>query len=258
MTVSHEPAPQAERRRQLLGRELRSIVPLTIAIVLIIAAVILLGREAERHLQAIEAAITGLGPWGRVAFVGLLVVGTSMLIPESLFGLVAGALFGLAWGISLMLAGNLIAAALQYGLARRLLHEPIQRALETRPLLRSIQSAVIRDELHLQLLLRLTPLNPALISYLLGAAGVRFIGFMLASLALISHFAIEVYLGHAGKQLLSKGFTGAQGGWQHGLLIYGGTAVGLTAVILVSKAAHRAVLRAIAENSADAAGNRKA
>lgn len=245
-----EPAPQVERRRQLLRRELRSIVPLTIAVILIIAAVILLGHEAERHLQAIEAAITGLGPWGRVAFVGLLVIGTSILIPESLFGLVAGALFGLAWGISLMLVGNLIAAALQYGLARRLLHEPIQRALETRPLFRSIQSAVIRDELRLQLLLRLTPLNPALISYLLGAAGVRFAGFMLASLVLISHFAIEVYLGHAGKQLVTKGFGGAHGGWQHGLLIYGGIAVGLIAVILVSKAAHRAVLRSIAESSA--------
>ncbi len=256
MNTSPEPTPQSEPRRQLLRREVRSIFPLAIAVIVIIAAVILLGREAEQHLHAIETAISGLGPWGRVAFVGLLVIGTSLLIPESLFGLVAGALFGLAEGIGLMLIGNLIAAALQYGLARRLLHGPIQRALESRPLLRSIQSAVIRDELHLQLLLRLTPLNPALISYLLGAAGVRFAGFMLASVVLVSHFAIEVYLGHAGKQILAGGFGVAQGGWQHGLLIYGGTALGLTAVILVSRAAHRAVLRAIAENSAGAAESR--
>ena len=254
MTDNLEPAsPLAEPRRQLLRRELRSIIPLTIAIILIIAAVILLGHEAERHLQVIEAAITDLGPWGRVAFVGLLVIGTSLLIPESLFGLVAGALFGLAWGIGLLLAGNIISAALQYGLARRLLHKPIQRALETRPLLRSIQAAVIHDELRLQLLLRLTPLNPALVSYLLGAAGVRFVGFMLASLVLISHYAIEAYIGHAGKQLVTKGFAGAHGGWEHGLLIYGGIVVGMAAIILVSKAAHRAVLRAIAENSAGAA-----
>ena len=253
MNADQEPAPQAERRRQLLTRELRSIIPLALAVVLIIAAVILLGREAERHLQAIEAAITGFGPWGRVAFVGLLVIGTSLLIPESLFGLVAGALFGLAWGVGLLLAGNIMGAALQYGLARRLLHEPIQRALETRPLLRSIQSAVIRDEFRLQLLLRLTPLNPALVSYLLGAAGVRFGGFMLASLVLISHYALEAYIGHAGKQLVTAGFAGAHGGWQNALLIYGGTAVGVVAIILVSKAAHRAVLRAVAENSAGAA-----
>lgn len=256
MSAEDGATPHAERRRQLLSGELRPIVPLALAVLLVMLAVILLGREAEGHLQAIETTIAGLGLWGRVAFVGLLVVGTSLLIPESLFGLVAGALFGLAWGIGLLLVGNLIAAALQYGLARRLLHARIQRALENRPLLRSIQAAVIRDELRLQVLLRLTPLNPALINYLLGATGVRFAGFMLASLVLISHYAIEAYIGHAGKQLATRGFTAANGGWEHGLLIYGGIAVGLIAVILVSKAAHRAVLRAIAENSADAADPR--
>ncbi|MBK7012400.1 MAG: VTT domain-containing protein [Xanthomonadales bacterium] len=253
-----EPAtPQAERRRQLLGGELRAIVPLALAVLLVVVAVIVLGREAERHLQTIEATIAGLGMWGRVAFVGLLVVGTSMLVPESLFGLVAGALFGLGWGIGLLLVGNLIAAALQYGLARRLLHARIQHALLSRPLLRSIQSAVIRDELRLQVLLRLTPLNPALISYLLGAAGVRFAGFMLASLVLLSRYAIEAYIGHAGKQWLSRGFAGTREDWQHGLPIYAATAVGVLAIILVSKAAHRAVLRAIAENSAGPAATRK-
>lgn len=253
-----EPAtPQAERRQQLLGGELRSLLPIALAVVLVVVAVVVLGREAERHLQAIEATIAGLGPWGRVAFVGLLVIGTSLLVPESLFGLAGGALFGLAWGIGLLLIGNLIAAALQYGLARRLLHARIQHALQSRPLLRSIQSAVIRDELRLQVLLRLTPLNPALISYLLGAAGVRFAGFMLASLVLLSHYAIEAYIGHAGKQWLTRGFAGTHDGWQHGLPIYAATAVGVLAIILVSKAAHRAVLRAIAENSADPAATHK-
>lgn len=253
-----EPAtPQAERRQQLLGGELRSLLPIALAVALVVVAVVVLGREAERHLQAIEATIAGLGPWGRVAFVGLLVIGTSLLVPESLFGLAGGALFGLAWGIGLLMIGNLIAAALQYGLARRLLHARIQHALQSRPLLRSIQSAVIRDELRLQVLLRLTPLNPALISYLLGAAGVRFAGFMLASLVLLSHYAIEAYIGHAGKQWLTRGFAGTHDGWQHGLPIYAATAVGVLAIILVSKAAHRAVLRAIAENSADPAAKHK-
>jgi uncharacterized membrane protein YdjX (TVP38/TMEM64 family) len=251
-----EPTSHDDRSRRLLKRELRSVVPLVLAIVGIIAVAILLGHEAERHLHAIESWIADLGPWGRLAFVGLLVVGTSVLIPESLFGLAAWALFGLAWGTGLVLAGNLVAAALQYTLARRLLHGPIQEALERRPLLRAIQGAVMRNEIRLQVLLRLTPLNPALISYLLGAAGVRFSGFILSTLVLASHFVIEVYLGHAGKQLVASGFTHAEGGWQHNLLIYGGAAIGLIAVLVVSKAAHRAVLREIAENAeADKADN---
>ncbi len=236
----------------MLRRELRSVLPLAVALILIVIAVVVIGHETERHLQAIETWIAELGPWGRLAFIGLVVVGTSVLIPESLFGVVAGALFGLVWGIGLLLIGNVLAAALQYALARRLLYAPIQRALEARPLLSAIQRAVIGNELRLQLLLRLTPLNPALISYLLGAAGVRFGGFMLASLVLVSHFAIEVYLGHAGKQLLTSGFSSGQGGWLREAMIIGGAAIGLFAVVLVSKAAHRAVLRAIAESGTDA------
>lgn len=249
MNDSNEQTPHAERRRQLLTREVRSILPLALGVILIVLAVIVLGREAERHLHEIETAIAALGPWGRVAFVGLLVVGTTLLVPDSLFGLVAGALFGLAWGVGLMLIGNLIAVALQYTLARRLLHDPIQRALESRPLLRSIQTAVVRDEMRLQLLLRLTPLNPALISYLLGAAGVRFGGFMLASLVLLLHFIVEVYIGYASKQWVTGEIGGAQSGWQHGLLVYGAAAIGVIAIVVVSKAAHRAVLRAIAESA---------
>ena len=254
MNDSNDLAPQAESRRQLLTRGLRSLVPLALALILIILAVILLGREAERHLHQMEMAIEALGPWGYVAFVALLVVATSVLVPDSLFGLVAGALFGMVWGVGLMLIGNLIAAALQYGLARRLLHNPIQRALESRPLLRAIQAAVIRDEMHLQLLLRLTPLNPALISYLLGAAGVRFAGFMLAILLLTLHFIVEVYIGYAGKKLVTGEFGGSHGGWQHDLLVYGAAALGVVAIVLVSKAAHRAVLRAIAETNSNEKG----
>lgn len=147
-----------------------------------------------------------------------------------------------------MLVANLLAAALQYTLARRILHAPIQGWLESRPLLRFIQRAVVGHELRLQILLRLTPL-----SYLLGAAGVRYSGFMLANLVLITHVVVEVHLGHAGKQLVTHGFSNSQQGWQHALLVHGGTAMGILAIILVSKIAHRAVPNAIVESDADQA-----
>ena len=41
------------------------------------------------------------------------------------------------------------------------------------------------DEFHLQFLLRLTPLNPATLSYLLGAAGVRFWGFLIVGVIVL-------------------------------------------------------------------------
>jgi len=74
------------------------------------------------------------------------------------------------------MAGSLLTGALQFALARQLLRAPIQRALAARPSMAAIQHAVSRDQFRLQVLLRLTPLNPATISYLLGATGVRFSG----------------------------------------------------------------------------------
>ncbi|MEJ2170137.1 MAG: hypothetical protein P8X90_31950 [Desulfobacterales bacterium] len=71
--------------------------------------------------------------------------------------------------------------------------------LAARPALTAIQRAVGRDEFRLQLLLRLTPLNPAIISYRLGSAGVRFSSFLIACLALTPSLIIEVYFGHVGK-----------------------------------------------------------
>ena len=77
----------------------------------------------------------------------------------------------MAWGA--VVAGGLLASALQFTFARRLLRARIERTLAAKPSLAAIQPAVTQDELRLQLLLRLTPLNPATIRYLLGAAGVR-------------------------------------------------------------------------------------
>jgi len=257
MAMDTEIPPRADRRRQQLRRELRAIVPLAILVLVLLVVMIFIGHEAHRHLQEIETWIAQLGPWGRLAFIGLFVVGTSIFVPESVFGLLAGVLFGLAWGLGIILVANLLAAALQYALARQILHAPIQRWLQSRPLLRSIQKAVIGNELRLQCLLRLTPLSPASISYLLGAAGVRFPGFMLANLLLMAHVGVEVYLGHAGKQLVTHGLNGAQG-WGHSLLVYGGTAVGICAVLFVSKIAHRAVFDAIAESDKEKGDQRQA
>lgn len=250
VSAEHPETAQGTRRRHLLAREIRALAPFVIVALLVVVAMVLLGQEAERHMDAIEAWIGQLGKLGMLIFILLVVVGTSLLVPESLFGLAAGALFGLVWGILVMLVGNLLACALQFALAHRWLRGPIQRALDSRPLLRAIQKAVVRDELRLQAMLRLTPLNPALISYLLGAAGVRFAGFMLVSPLLAAHFVLEVYLGHAGKQLLEHGLDGGSAMGTNTVLAYAAGIIGIAAIVLVSRTAHRAVLRALNEQAA--------
>ena len=186
-------------RRFLARAYSRAALPYLAAGLLLIVAIIVGGREIEHHINSIESWITKLGPWGVLAFIGLFTLATSLLLPDTVLCIIAGALFGLSWGVAAVLAGSLLAGAMQYALSRKLLRPRIQRMLAARPSLAAIQRAVSHDEFRLQVLLRLTPLIPATISYLLGAAGVRFSGFLIACLALTPNLVIEVYFGHVGK-----------------------------------------------------------
>jgi hypothetical protein len=99
----------------------------------------------------------------------------------------------------------------------------------------------------LQVLLRLTPLNPATISYLLGAAGVRFSGFLIGCLALTPNLVIEVYFGHVGKHAVHLVGSDARNVHLHDLAIIGGLAVCVAVMVLVSRIARKAVTQAVAE-----------
>lgn len=225
----------------------RAAIPYLTAGLLLIVAVVSAGREIEHHINAIESWITKLGPWGVFAFVGLFVLATSFLLPDTVLCIIAGALFGMCRGVAAVVAGSVLAGALQFALSHKLLRARIQRALAARESLTAIQRAVSRDEFRLQVLLRLTPLNPATISYLLGAAGVRFSGFLIALLALTPNLIIEVYFGHVGKHVARLAGGEARTAHLHDLAIIGGLAVCIAVMVFISRMARKAVMQAVAE-----------
>jgi uncharacterized membrane protein YdjX (TVP38/TMEM64 family) len=238
----------ADLSQWLKAADRRNILVFAGAALLLVVAIVAAGDEIKHHVGAIEAWIEGLGPWGVVGFVAIYVAATSLLFPESALSIIAGALFGIAWGLAAAALAMLLAAVLQYTLARRLLRGRIERLLAARPLLASIERAVRRQELRLQLLLRLAPLNPATISYLLGAAGVRFGGFMLACLAVAPHLLLEVYFGYAGRHVAHMAARDHQELYVHDLAVLGGLAIAMVVLALVSKMAYKAVLGAVAES----------
>ncbi len=135
----------------------------------------------------------------------------------------------------------------QFLLSRHLLRTRIQRALAARPALAMIQRAVNRDAFRLQVLLRLTPLNPATVSYLLGAAGVRFPGFLIACLAIAPHLFIEVYFGHAGRYVVQMVGNHRRTAHLHDLVLLGSFAACIVLMVMASRMARRAVLQVVAE-----------
>ena len=241
----------SDRVRRLVARATsRAAIPYLLCAAFFAAGVMFMGHELVTNMSAIEAWLMGLGPWSVAAFVVFFVVSTSFLMPDSVLCIAAGVLFGLWWGIIAVLFGILIAAALQFLLARRLFRAPIQRKISERPGLAAIQRAVIQDEVRLQFLIRLTPINPAIMSYLLGATHVRMTGFLFACLAHMPAIMVEVYFGHASTNMVKI----AEGNIKHALLedalLFGGLGACIIVLVLVSRMARKALVEAIADSEA--------
>ncbi|MCB1120937.1 MAG: VTT domain-containing protein [Verrucomicrobiae bacterium] len=232
--------------RYLRRAHSRAVLPYLISGIVLAIVLVMAGREIEHHLRAIESWIANLGPWTFVVFIGLYVIATTFLVPETVICIIAGALFGFGWAMPIVLAGALLAAATQYALADKLIGGRIESMLASKPSLAAIQRAVINDEFRLQLLLRLMPLNPGLMNYLLGAAGVRFSTFMIASLALTPHLLIEVYFGIAGKRAAQlTGNAAGTGLHEHELVVFGGLVVCILIMVFISKMARKALMQAV-------------
>lgn len=249
--TGRSPPEQLDGVRGALARAFSRVTwPYLAAGAVLAAAVVLLGTDIAEHASVVEAWVEQHQPWSLFMFMAVFILATSLLVPESLLAILAGALFGLASGMFVVTASGLLAAALQYVLARRLLHDRIERALSRRPSWRAIRTAVAGDELRLQFLLRLTPLNPAVVSYVLGAAAVRFRGFALASLALLPHSLLEVWFGHAGRHVARLAGGRSHSAEVHDLVIFSGLVVLAVAMTIITRKARRALLEAASAGAA--------
>ena len=211
---------------------------------LFIAAIFVAGSDLKQHVDAVDAWIASLGGAALVGFVVLFVIGTTVFVPESLFGVMAGALFGIPTGILIAMFANALAASLQYFMARGLLHHRVRRAVEKRPRLKAMSEVVAQGGFKLQALVRLTPLNPAVVNYVLGASGVRFVPYLLACVSLLPHVFAEVYVGVVGKRAAHV----AAGGMRVGLhpneiALALGLVATLVVLVIVSRWAQQIIKR---------------
>ena len=118
-----------ERVRRFLARAYTwSMLPYLAVGLLLVVAIMIGGHEIKHHINAIEAWITQLGPWGVLTFIGLFILATSFLLPDTVLCIVAGGLFGMAWGSVAVVIGSLLAAIIQFALAHQLLRSRIERA----------------------------------------------------------------------------------------------------------------------------------
>jgi uncharacterized membrane protein YdjX (TVP38/TMEM64 family) len=150
---------------------------------------------AYLDLGALERWFSALGWWGPVVFVVTFVLVTPALVPDTPLAALAGALFGVLWGTVLTTTAAVLAATLVFVLSRWLLRDWLQRVLADHPRLGAVQRVVARGRKRLLILLRVVPINPALVNYLLGATTIDFGRYLLSCVGLVPAYFATAYLG---------------------------------------------------------------
>ena len=168
---------------------------LVIALLLMTIAALIDFNNLDSALATTESWLAVNRDWGIFAFILISTVAMTVVIPEAIFGIAAGSLFGFVWGSILLCVSGLLCVALVFFIARGFLHGPAQHWLSAYPRLRTLESMVNEGGLRLLCLLRLLPVNPAIMSYAMAMTKVRLWPYLLASCCMIPAWILTVYFG---------------------------------------------------------------
>ncbi len=184
---------------------------------IVVAAAILvflfvMGDDLARLLPAFATWVESLGIWGPFVFATGYAIATVAMVPGALLTLFAGAIFGLATGITTVFIGASVGATLAFLVSRYVARSWVERKLDGHEKFAAVDGAVGKEGLKIVVLLRLSPLFPFnLLNYALGLTSVPLRAYVLAHLAMLPGTFLYVYYGRlAGAVAEVASGTGAQ------------------------------------------------
>jgi len=228
----------------------RGRLVLTLAIVAVaLAALIFGGRQAGQYLPQFAAWVESLGFWGPFVFVLGYAVATVAFIPGSLLTLAAGAIFGLARGTLYTFLGATLGASAAFLIARYGARGAIERRIAGNRKFATIDRAVGREGFKIVALLRLSPVFPFnLLNYSLGLTKVRFLDYLLASVAMLPGTLLYVYYGKAAGSLAAvAGGVKAERGVEYWMTLGIGLVATIAVTTVITRLAGRALRQEIGE-----------
>ena len=194
----------------------------------------------------VDEYVAKLGFWGPLLFVALSIAGTTIMFPESIFALAAGAIFGVWWGLLWIIIGGILASFLMFYIGRHALRSRVRKILLKHPKLHAFNDAI--SSFRILALLRFSPFNFSALSYLASVSQLKFTSYSYASFAMIPGFLSTVYIGYAAKHAadLAKAYhkTGelpAGDSLIHEITIYSGLIVSVSVSIIVARVALKSI-----------------
>jgi uncharacterized membrane protein YdjX (TVP38/TMEM64 family) len=157
--------------------------------------------EPLRNLGGIGILLFGL------AQIAVTVTG---LLPASLLGVIAGAVYGLSMGFGVAAAGTMSGAMLAFLISRSMLRNLVEQLLSRRATLRDHDTSVARGGWRLVCLLRVSPVMPfAVTSYALGLSSITGRDYLIGTLGSLPALLAYVALGTLTKSGLAAWASGA-------------------------------------------------
>lgn len=175
-----------------------------------------------------------------VVFVLVYIIATIFMIPGSVLTLIAGAIFGLWFGVMYVVIGSNLGALAPYLLAKTKLREKFVKMTEGNPKFAALDKAIGENGFKMVLLTRLSPAFPfTLLNYFLGLTSVKTGAYMAANLlGMLPATFLFVYLGSLANVAVS-----AVSKWQLVMRIVGLLAT-IGVVIYVTRMAKKAMKEA--------------
>lgn len=196
-----------------------------------------------RTLADLPATIRDAGSIGVFAvFAAQVLIAASGLLPASLVGIAAGAVYGVGPGFAIASGSLLLGALLTFRLTRSMLRPAVVRLIGGRRWLADLDGLVARDGWTLVCLLRVSPVMPfAATSCSLGLTSIGTGPYLAGTLA-----SLPALLGFVAVGGLSQALTQA---WQRelGMAHIGLLAFGVAATLLLTLRIGRLVRRAAVE-----------
>lgn len=159
------------------------------------------------HLRHVLEWVSGLGPWGPVAFIALYIAATVAFLPGSILTLGAGALFGVAKGTVFVSIASTLGATAAFAVARYAARGWVARKLANHSKFAAVDEAVKTGGWRVILLLRLSPVLPFnLFNYAAGLTDVAMKDYIWASwLGMLPGTLLYVYVGSLAGSVASVG-----------------------------------------------------
>ncbi len=155
----------------------KATVVQAVVALLVVGALVYVARSAP-FLGAVEGTEEVVRRWGAMSIIIyplLVMAATVLFLPGGILSLGGGFFFGLWWGTVLVLAGNLLGAAVAFFVGNKLGRKFVRRRILRDPRWAALDGAIAKHGSRIIFYSQLNPLFPtSLFNYLYGITKVRF------------------------------------------------------------------------------------